>query len=443
MEKPVDNQAVQPGARREAEIKAEALQADVTRRKDIAAQFAPFADKDGVVALQRACEDDTTVTALVAGQKLLAHIAKGASSVAGSVVTIEDEADKRRGAQVQALMARAGLGKQDTANPYRGYTLMELARASAGRSGLGEGDKREVVASAFTHSTSDFPLLLEDVARRSLKQGYEEAAETFQLWTRPGTLTDFREAKRISVGSFGDLDKVDEGAEYKYGTMGEHGQRVVLATYGKLFSITRQAIINDDLNAFTTTPRAFGRSAIRTVGNMVYATLTGAPIMDETGKQLFHAEHSNLLAAAGINTDSVEAMQAAMALQTTKDGEATNIAMKYLLVPVSLRGTANVVRASEYSVGAAAKNNTIPNVVRDTFEVIADARLDRVSKTAWYGAADQNLFDTIEVNYLDGNQTPYLEQKQGWNVDGTEFKVRLDAGVSPLDFRCMAKNPGQ
>lgn len=445
-----ENQAVQnsvnaaaPATPDAKAIVAAALKADGDRRSEIAAQFAPFADKDGVLALQRECENDTGVSALAAGQRLLAHMAKGASSVAGQVVTTEDEADKQRAAQAQALMARAGLGKQDTANPFRGHTLLEIARASAQRAGVGAGDKLVVVGSAFTHATSDFPLLLADVARRSLMKGYEEAAETFQQWTRPGTLTDFREAARVTLGSFGNLDLVPEGAEYKYGTMGEHGQKVALATYGKLFSITRQAIINDDLNSFTAIPRAMGRGAIRTVGDMVYALLTGAPLMDEDGKPLFHAEHSNLLPAAGINTDSVEAMQAAMALQTNRDGNATNIGLKYLLVPISMRGTANVVRASEYAVGASVKNNTIPNVVRDTFEVIADARLDRVSKTAWYGAADQNMFDTIEVNYLDGNQTPYLEQKQGWHVDGTEFKVRLDAGVSPLDFRTLAKNPGQ
>ena len=37
------------------------------------------------------------------GQKLLAHISKGASSVAGNVLTIEDEADKQR--RIEAALA--------------------------------------------------------------------------------------------------------------------------------------------------------------------------------------------------------------------------------------------------------------------------------------------------------------------------------------------------
>lgn len=420
-----------------------ALQADKERRQAIAAQFAPFSQREGVSALQRQCEDDSTTTVAAAGQKLLAHMAKGVEPIAGSVVTVADEADVQRAAKVKALLARAGLGKQDGANPYRGHTLLEMARASAARAGVGVGDKMQVVASAFTHSTSDFPLLLQEVARSALSQGYTEAEETFQLWTRAGTLNDFRASKRVSLGAFANLDLIPEGGEYKSGTIGESGQSVVLATYGKMFSITRQAIINDDLGAFASIPRAMGRAAIRTVADLVYAVLNGNPVMDEDGKTLFHAEHGNLLAAAGITTDSVDAMQSAMALQKTKDGHVTNVPLKYLLVPVSLRGAANTVRASEFAVGATAKNNTVPNIVRESFEVIADARLDAKSKLAWYGAADPNLYDTVEVNYLDGNQTPYLEQQQGWTVDGTEFKVRIDAGVSPLNFRGLAKNPGQ
>ena len=41
--------------------------------------------------------------------------------------------------------------------------------------------------------------------------------------------------------------------------------------------------------------------------------------------------------------------------------------------------------------------------------------------------------------YLDGIDTPYLEQQQGFTVDGAAFKVRIDAGVAPLDWRRLVK----
>lgn len=427
-----------------AAARAQVLAADNTRRAGIRASFAKFATRDGVPALQQTCEDDHACTVEAAGTKLLAILAQGVESVnGGRVVTVEDESDKQRGATENALLARAGVVKADTANPYRGFTLSEMARASLTRAGYRhEGqDKKTFVGAAFTHSTSDFPLILGNVANKSMLKGYTEAEETFQRWTRAGELPDFKPGTRVDLNMFPSLRKVPEGAEYKYATIGERGATVVLATYGELFSITRQAIINDDIGAFTRIPQLMGRAAIRTIGDLVYAILTSNPVMSD-GTPLFHANHGNLLMGSAITTASVDAMGAAMAMQ--KQGSSVlNIGLQYLIVPRALRGAANVVRASEFEVGSgAARNNTTPNSVRDTFEVISDARLDAASATAWYGAANPSAADTIEVSYLDGVQTPFLEQKDGWNVDGTEFKVRMDAGVAPIDWKTLAKNPG-
>ncbi len=431
-----------PAVQTSAPDAAAVLAADKARRDGIRASFARFKAQPGVEALQQACEDDHAITIEAAGTRLLAHLATGATPVAGGhVITVEDESDKQRKAGTQALLARAGLEKMEGANPYRGYTLGEMARASLTRAGFRTDgmDKMQFVGAAFTHSTSDFPGLLANVANKALLKGYSEAEETFQLWTRAGSLGDFKPGKRVDLNAFPSLRKVAEGAEYKYATMGERAETVMLATYGELFSITRQAIINDDLDAFTRVPRNMGRAAIRTVGDLVYAVLTANPQMSD-GVALFHASHGNLLAGAAISTDSVDKMGAAMAVQ--KQGKVPlNIGLKYLIVPRALKGLANTVRTSEYAVGAG-NNTTTPNIARDTFEVISDARLDAASTSVWYGAADQNANDTIEVSYLDGNDQPYLEQKAGWNVDGTEFKVRMDAGVAPLDFRTMSKNPG-
>lgn len=443
MDKTETTQAAAPDQAAINAARTEALAADKTRRDGIRTLFAKFAAQPGVAELQRQCEDDHAVTIDAAGQRLLAKLADGATPVAGAhITTVEDETDKRRAAASNALLAKAGIVKADGANPLRGYALFELARAAAERAGLRTDGmaKMDYVAAAFTHSSSDFPLLLANVANKALLQGYQEAEETFQQWTRAGTLSDFKPGKRVDLNVFPSLDKVAEGAEYKYGSIGERGETVMLATYGKHFSITRQAIINDDLDAFTRVPRVMGRAAIRTIGDLVYAILTGNPAMSD-GTVLFHANHANLATGAAISTTSVDALQSAMALQKL-GGVPLNIGLKYLIVPRALRGLANVVRNSEFEVGAASKNNTIPNSVNGTFEVVSDARLDAASSTAWYGAADPNANDTIEVNYLDGNQAPYLEQKAGWNVDGTEFKVRIDAGVSPLDWRTLAKNPG-
>lgn len=433
----------------EAKVRAEALAADRTRRSEIRAALNPLRAMHPTLVkdldqLEADADVNAALTVADVKARALDVLAKGAAPAAGGyVATLEDESDKQRAGVQAALMIRADLAKNDGANPFRGYSLTELARASLERCGVKTGtmDKMGMVAAAFTHSSSDFPKLLANVAEKAMMKGYEEAGETFQLWTNKGTLSDFKAASRVDLNTFPSLELVPEGAEYKYATLGDRGETIQLATYGKLFSITRQAVINDDLNGMAKVPRLMGRAAIRTVGNLVYAILTGNPAMSD-GVALFHASHNNLASAGGaISTASVDAMRVLMALQ--KDGNAVlNLNLAYLLVPKALEGTANVVKMSEYEVGASSRNNTTPNTVRNTFDVIADARLDAASATTWYGAGSASITDTIEVSYLDGNDTPTLEQQDGWTVDGVEMKVRLDAGVKALSYRALAKNPG-
>ncbi|MFZ3289265.1 MAG: Clp protease ClpP, partial [Telluria sp.] len=421
-----------------------ALEADKARRASITVAFAKFASMPGVAAVQAACADDYACTVEQANTKLLAHLGQGSAPVAGSyIVTLEDSRDKFRAGIQASVMARASLAKDDGANNYRSYSMMEIARECLVHAGVPTRgmDKMSIVSAAFTHTGSDFALLLANVANKAMMKGHEEADETFQLWTSKGSLGDFKPGKRLDLNTFPSLAKVQDGGEYTNATVGERGETVQLATYGKKFSITRHTIINDDLDAFTKIPRRMGRAAIRTVGDLVYAILTSNPAMSD-GTALFHADHANLLVGAGITTAGVDAMRVAMAKQTDGTAAALNIRLAKLLVPIALEGTAKVVRDSEFEVGAAAKNNTVPNSIRGTFEVISDARLDANSAAVWYGTANQAMHDTVEVSYLDGNEAPTLEQQNGWNVDGVEFKVRLDAGVKALDFRTMQKNPG-
>jgi phage major head subunit gpT-like protein len=183
-----------------------------------------------------------------------------------------------------------------------------------------------------------------------------------------------------------------------------------------------------------------GRAAKRTIGDLVFAVLTKNAVMAD-GKALFSTDHANLLnPGSAITTDSVAAMRVAMGTQTV-DKRPVAVPLKKLIVPLALEGAANLVRSAQYRIGGS-DNSTMPNVEQNRFDVIADARLDAYNPKGWFGSADPNVFDTIEVAYLDGIQQPFLDQKDSWNVDGTQYKVRIDAGVAPLDFRGLAKNPG-
>lgn len=402
--------------------------------------FAMFGGKHQ--ELQAACISDVECTVAMAKDKLLAELGKDTTPsnknnqphiYAGNGNIVGDGIRK-------SLMARAGYEAQEKDNFYNGMTLRELARMALTERGIGVSGLNPVqmVGLALTHSTSDFGNILLDVSNKALLQGWEEAQESFELWTKKGSLSDFKTAHRVGMGGFPSLRQVREGAEYKYVTTGDKAQTIALATYGEIFSVTRQAIINDDLNQLTDVPMKMGRAAKGTIGDLVYAVLTGNAKLSD-GKALFHSDHANLSSGA-ISVSSLDDSRKLMRLQ--KEGDRSlNIRPAFMLVPVALETLANQTIKSA-SVKGADANSGIMNPIQNFAEVIAEARLDDADPKAWYLAAAKGS-DTIEVAYLNGVDTPYIDQQDGFTTDGIATKVRIDAGVAPLDYRGLTKSSGQ
>ncbi|WP_423985266.1 ClpP-like prohead protease/major capsid protein fusion protein [Klebsiella michiganensis] len=432
--------ATQPNGADENTIRAQVIAEQKERVNGINNLFAMFGGKHS--ELQAQCVADMDCTVDQAKDKLLALLGKDASP---SAKTTPAHIHAGNGNFVadgirQALMARAGFEDQERDNVYNGMTLREYARMALTERGIGVSsyNPMQMVGLALTHSTSDFGNILLDVANNSLLQGWDEAEETFDLWTKKGQLSDFKTAHRVGMGGFNSLRKVREGAEYKYVTTGDKGETIALATYGEIFSITRQAIINDDLNALTDVPMKMGMAAKGTIGDLVYAVLIDNPKLSDN-KPLFHADHKNLSSGA-ISVSSIDDARKLMRLQ--KEGERSlNIRPAYMLVPVGLETLANQTIKSA-SVKGADINSGINNPIQNFAEVISEPRLDENSPNAWYLAAAKGR-DTIEVAYLNGVDTPYIDQQEGFTTDGIATKVRIDAGVAPLDYRGLVKSSGQ
>ncbi|AWR58746.1 peptidase S14 [Proteus mirabilis] len=339
-----------------------------------------------------------------------------------------------------SVMARAGYQDYEKDNAYNSMTLRELARASLTERGVGVAtyNPMQMIGMAFTHSTSDFGNILLDVANKAILLGWEENDETFGKWTKKGQLSDFKTAHRVGLGAFPSLRKVREGAEYKYVTLNDKGETIALATYGELFSISRQAIINDDMNMLTDVPKKLGEAAKATIGDLVYAVLVDNEKMSDK-KALFSADHKNIL-TGGMDVETISAGRTAMRQQ--KEGERTlNIRPAFMLVPTTLETQATQVVKSG-SVKGADVNSNIINPIRDLAEIIAEPRLDDASEKDWYMASRQGS-DTIEVAYLNGIDVPYIDQLEGFTSDGVTTKVRIDAGIAPVDYRGLLKVTGK
>lgn len=400
--------------------------------------------------VQRAINDNVSADAF--RKASVDNFAQGAESAhikpfSSAAVVTADETEKFVQGAVLGTMARANI-KGGERNEFSGKSLIDLARQSLDIRGVHSSDNRmHMIGAAFSqaggaHSTSDFAAILSGVVHKSVLMGWEESGETFEKWTRRGSLADFKKAPRVGLGMFSSLPKMEEGAEYTYGTVEEYKQEIALASYGRMFAITRQAVINDDLSLLSGIPRKMGMAAKRTIGNLVYAVLTSNAKFSD-GHNLFSQAHNNLAnPASALSIESLNVARVAMRLQKENNSEVPlNINPKYLIVPAALEMLATRFMTSE--IDPTANQGHARNPVAGMATVIADGRLDASSAKTWYLAADANSFDTIEVAYLDGISEPYIEHKDGWNVDGTEVKVRIDAGVAPLDYRTLYRNTGK
>jgi hypothetical protein len=330
---------------------------------------------------------------------------------------------------------------------FQGFTLLEMCRAYLQSQGVKEmpANRMSLVAAALgferlagQHSTSDFPNILANVANKSLLQGYEYANPTYRVWARRSTSPDFKSISRTQFGDFPALTKVNEGGEFKYGTIGDAAETYALATYGRIVAITRQAIINDDLDAFSRVPMNIGAAAAHLENFTVYQILSGNPNMRD-GVALFHtATHGNLASSnSAINLTSLGLMRTAMRRQKGLDGTVlVNLTPRFLIVPPELETIALQQTSSEYSPESPGNVNPF----KGTLTPVVDAQL--TNATAWYGAADANIGNTVEYAFLEGQEGVYTEQRVGFEVDGIQIKARLDFAAKALDWRGLYKNNG-
>ena len=423
----------------------------------VIAMFKPFAARPEIAALQTEVLADPGLTIETIQARLLAEMGKGAEpanpqNAFPKIETVSDEGDKRKDAVVASILARAGVVQDAAAraalssNPYRGDRLLDTARASLQRAGVSVSGMTpmEVVAAAFTQGTSDFPVLLENAMHKTLQASYATAALTWNRFCATGSVSDFRAHNRYRTGSFGSLDAVNELGEFVNKSIPDGEKASITAgTKGNIINLSRTAIINDDLGAFVGLSNMLGRAAARTVEADVYALLalnSGAgPTMGD-GKALFHADHGNITTGAAITMAALDLDRVAMASQKDVSGnDYLDLRPAVLLVPIGLGGTARSINDAQYDPDTANKLQK-PNIVNGLFRDIVDT--PRMTGTRRYLFADPSEAPVLEVAFLDGNQNPYLELQNGFDVDGARYKVRLDYGVGAIDYRGAVTNAG-
>lgn len=420
---------------------------DAIRQEAITAERARVTEINEAVRglrLDQAFAEDLIGRGIAADEARRLAIAKAAERAGDPikppmhVETLQDEVETRRNAVQEALLHRYNPAQHkltDLGKRYAGLSLIETARDLLAERGVDiRGLSRDQIATRAMLTTGDFPYILANVASKTLRQAYEAAPQTFKPFTRMVTAPDFKTISRTALGDAPTLEKVNEHGEYKYGAMSEAREQYAVATYGKIVALTRQTLINDDLSAFTRLPEMFGRAAADLESDTVWGIITANAALAD-GVALFHANHGNLPSGAAISVAQLGVCRAAMRVQTGIDGRKINITPRFLLVPAALETIAQQFTSQAYAASASSSINPFAGAL----QVLAEPRLDAASATAWYLAAEPNQIDTIEYAYLEGNQGVYLETKEGWEVDGVEFKARLDFGAKAIDHRGFVK----
>jgi hypothetical protein len=367
------------------------------------------------------------------------------------VHTVNDETQMRMAGLEEAFMHRVDAKAKltDNGKMYRGMSLIEMGREHLERSNVDtRGMDRLTLATRIFRSggsltTSDFSSLLANVANKRLRQGYDENQPSYQRWARRAPdAPDFKAMSVVNLAGAPDLLQVNEHGEFKYGAMTDGKETYSMLTYGRIVSLTRQALINDDLRGFDRLVGAFGNSAARLENRVAYAILTANAALGD-GVALFHATHANLTGAGtALSVASLGVGRAAMRLQKGLQAEELNLTPAYLIVPATQEALAYQYTSANYVPASITQINEFRAGGRTAVEPIVEAILDANSTTAWYLAANNGQVDTVEYCYLQGAGGPVIESEMGFEVDGISYKARLDFAAKAIDFRGLYKNVG-
>lgn len=485
-EKKVENMAteeVKPEEEKDVtEAIARALRTDAKRRKEIQSLCAvhkierSFADQ--------LCDDGIDIN--TAREKVLTRMAtKPAGQSSERVAVTESADDKVFAAARDGLIMRTfrtaslrGVAVPKPAAGHEDFMNMKLSRMAemyAEKMGCdvrrmapkdialvamghpGSMNRFRIQRDAY-HTSGSFSNLLLDAANKTLLAGYEEAPYTWEMWARnAGTTADFKNLNRIRFSEMGTPEMVPEGNTYPDAAMSDAKETYKINKYGNMFTITWETVVNDDLDAISRIPAMQGAACRRLQNQAVYGVLTANAAMADTGL-LFNATaqttaggHANL--ATGAGPPSVTTLNTAYISMMTKKGLRSdvilNIQPAFLIVPAAISATALQLLGSiaDPSVGGSAAGNSNtkniygPNGDRP-LKVIVEPLLDAASSTAWYLAANNSQVDTVEITFLEGEQSPVLENEWDFDKDVYKYKVRQTFGVAAIDFRGLYKHAG-
>ena len=250
-------------------------------------------------------------------------------------------------------------------------------------------------------------------------------------------VSDFRIQRRTRFGGYGDLPTVAQGAPYASLTSPTDEEATyAIAKKGGTEDVTLEMVKNDDVGAIRMIPTKLSRAAQRTLGKFVFDFIRTNPTLYD-GVAFFHATHGNLGANA-LDATYLAAARLRMLKQTEAgSSDRLGIGPKFLIVPVDLQETA---------VNLFNRNTNLDKtfIQATTLQIIPVWYWTDTND--WAIGADPMDIPSIEVGFLDGNQTPEMFVQDMPNVgsmfsnDKLTMKLRHIYGGNVVNYRGFDKS---
>jgi phage major head subunit gpT-like protein len=289
------------------------------------------------------------------------------------------------------------------------------------------------------------PGILSNVANKFLLSGFTAVEQAWRNIASIRSVSDFKQVTSYRLNGAFQYDEVASNGELKHDTVSESSFTNQAKTYGKMFAVTRQDIINDDLGALTALPTRIGRGGALKLNDVFWTAFMN-------NSSFFASGNNNYLSGATTNfgIDSLTSAEQKFFEQTDVDGKPLAVAPRILLVPPALNAlAAQTMRATEIRDTTASTKIPTANPHAGKFDVVMSAYLSNsaysgYSAKKWYLLADPMDLSAIEVAFLNGVETPTVESADAdFNVLGIQMRGYFDFGVAKQEPRAGVAVKGE
>lgn len=338
--------------------------------------------------------------------------------------------EERKGAAENALLHRLGKGELSKDGEYfAGRSAIKIAEDFLSFEGVDTRNLSNVeIAKRAMMGTSDFPLVLANLANKRMLSESAEAEHNFLDLITYNPVADFKDINLYETGGIG-IDKITEKGEIKAQSFTEQADSYKMESYAGLLGFSRQMLVNDDMRVFTKGVKQF-MDAIKRLERETFWSIVQAVV--------FSVGNKNYQTGAGtvLSNTSLSAAKLALRKQKSFDGKKNlNLRGSHLLVPSALEATAEKLIADI----SASKSDDV-NIHSGKYKIVESVELDDVSQLAWYMVAAGT--DLVEWAKLIGAEAPRFDTNQMFNMQGMQLKCEYDFAMKAVSHRGFNKSKG-